>query len=62
MAFTEHVQQDQQGYLEPILVAMELGQEILQGNTGDEEQTTVCRQNRLTSCYDWNSDSITQKF
>jgi hypothetical protein len=43
-AFSEHVQQesqDQQAYLEPILVAMELGQEILQGNTGDEGQTTV---------------------
>ena len=40
VAFSEH-EQEQQAYLEPILVAMELGQEILQGNTGDEEQTTV---------------------
>lgn len=40
-AFPEPAQQDQQAYLEPILVAMELGQEILQGNTGDDEQTTV---------------------
>lgn len=39
--FAEPAQQDQQAYLEPILVAMELGQEILQGNAaGDEEQVS----------------------
>ena len=41
--FPEHTQQHQQAYLEPILVAMELGQEILQGSTGDDEQATVSR-------------------
>ena len=42
--FPEHAQQHQQAYLEPILVAMELGQEILQGSAGDDEQATVSRE------------------
>lgn len=39
---TFHTEQDQQTYanLEPILVAMELGQEILQGSTGEQSQST----------------------
>ncbi|XP_028401522.1 zinc finger and BTB domain-containing protein 24-like isoform X2 [Dendronephthya gigantea] len=59
-AFPEPVQQDQQqAYLEPILVAMELGQEILQGNTGDDEQTTVeeCKSSEIAMEVD-NSDAI----
>lgn len=38
-----HTEQDQQTYanLEPILVAMELGQEILQGNSDEHQQATV---------------------
>ena len=37
-----HTEQDQQTYanLEPILVAMELGQEILQGNSDEHQQAT----------------------